>query len=208
MLAKLQEVVICTLISSLGEHLIRIHFGTNLACERQTFLLAHRRWGTFRETSLSGDERGETSAVRRLGQIHRANRHIIDNCFSQYNFKFCLFNMCSPFPDQDIAITSLNIGRVCNINLWKFEPVYRIVSETEILFKNGSQLYPCFLSLSSFAAFIGRYFLRSCLNGPENCKNWSGWLLDSSTFELVNLYSIRTPLWVNSCANETKCKEI
>ena len=44
-----------------------------VACERQTFLLAHRRWETFceeekppRETSLSGDERGETSAVRRL----------------------------------------------------------------------------------------------------------------------------------------------
>ena len=34
--------------------------------ERQTFLLAHRRWRTFRETSLSGDEREETSAVRRL----------------------------------------------------------------------------------------------------------------------------------------------
>ena len=39
-----------------------------IACERQTFLLAHRRWGTFleEETSPSGDERGETSAVRRL----------------------------------------------------------------------------------------------------------------------------------------------
>ena len=37
-----------------------------LACEQQTFLLTHRRWGTLRETSLSGDERGETSAVRRL----------------------------------------------------------------------------------------------------------------------------------------------
>ena len=37
-----------------------------LACERQTFLLAHSRWRTFRETSLSGDGRGETSAVRRL----------------------------------------------------------------------------------------------------------------------------------------------
>ena len=31
-----------------------------VACERQTFLLAHR------ETSPKGDERGETSAVRRL----------------------------------------------------------------------------------------------------------------------------------------------
>ena len=31
-----------------------------VACERQTFLLAHR------ETSPNGDERGETSAVRRL----------------------------------------------------------------------------------------------------------------------------------------------
>ena len=47
MLAKLQEVVICTLISGLGEHLICIHFGTNLACERQTFLLAHRAEGRF-----------------------------------------------------------------------------------------------------------------------------------------------------------------
>ena len=28
--------------------------------------LAHRRWETFSETPLSGDERGETSAVRRL----------------------------------------------------------------------------------------------------------------------------------------------
>ena len=39
-----------------------------LACERQTFLLAYRRWGTFppREMSVSGDERGEASAVRRL----------------------------------------------------------------------------------------------------------------------------------------------
>ena len=39
-----------------------------LACERQTFLLAYRRWGTFppREMSVSGDERGEVSAVRRL----------------------------------------------------------------------------------------------------------------------------------------------
>ena len=37
-----------------------------LACERQTFLLAHCRWGTFHETSPSGNERGETSAVRRL----------------------------------------------------------------------------------------------------------------------------------------------
>ena len=36
-----------------------------IACQRQTFLLAHRRWGTFRE-SLSGDEWAETSAVRRL----------------------------------------------------------------------------------------------------------------------------------------------
>ena len=35
--------------------------GKPLACEPQTFLLAHRR-----ETSLNGDERGETSAVRRL----------------------------------------------------------------------------------------------------------------------------------------------
>ena len=43
-------------------------FRKTVACERQTFLLAHRRWGTFppRETFLSGDERGETSAVRRL----------------------------------------------------------------------------------------------------------------------------------------------
>ena len=46
-----------------------------IACERQTFLLAHHRWGTFHEeaflppceTSLSGDERGETSAVRKPG---------------------------------------------------------------------------------------------------------------------------------------------
>ena len=37
-----------------------------LAYERQTFLLAHRRRGTFRETSLSGDERVETSAIRSL----------------------------------------------------------------------------------------------------------------------------------------------
>ena len=67
-----------------------------IACERQTFLLAHRRWGTFREkelnlqnvpqwrwarrrwarrnstrkTSLNGDERVETSAVRRLQHTH------------------------------------------------------------------------------------------------------------------------------------------
>ena len=40
-----------------------------VACERQTFLLAHRRWGTFRETSLGGDERGETSAFRRLRML-------------------------------------------------------------------------------------------------------------------------------------------
>ena len=40
-----------------------------LACEWQTFLLAHRRWGTFRETSLSGEELGETSAVRRLSVL-------------------------------------------------------------------------------------------------------------------------------------------
>ena len=44
-----------------------IHWNKQLACERrQAFLLAHRRWGTFRATSLSGDERWETSAVRRL----------------------------------------------------------------------------------------------------------------------------------------------
>ena len=41
----------------------------NLDCEWQKFLLAHRRWGTFRETSLSGDELGETSAVRRLEKL-------------------------------------------------------------------------------------------------------------------------------------------
>ena len=37
-----------------------------VACEWQAFVLAHRRWGTFCEMSLSGDERGETSSVRRL----------------------------------------------------------------------------------------------------------------------------------------------
>ena len=41
----------------------------NLDCEWQKFLLAHRRWGTFRETSLSGDELGETSVVRRLTKL-------------------------------------------------------------------------------------------------------------------------------------------
>ena len=41
----------------------------NLDCEWQKFLLAHRRWGTFRETSLCGDELGETSAVRRLEKL-------------------------------------------------------------------------------------------------------------------------------------------
>ena len=41
----------------------------NLDCEWQKFLLAHRRWGMFRETSLSGDELGETSAVRRLEKL-------------------------------------------------------------------------------------------------------------------------------------------
>ena len=44
-----------------------------------------------------------------------------------------------------------------NINLRKFEPVYGIVSETEILIKNGSQ-FCTFLSLSNFAAFIGKIF--------------------------------------------------
>ena len=34
-----------------------------LACERQTFLLSYRRWG---KRKGSGDERGETSALRRL----------------------------------------------------------------------------------------------------------------------------------------------
>ena len=34
-----------------------------LACERQTFLLPYRRWG---KREGSGDERGETSALRRL----------------------------------------------------------------------------------------------------------------------------------------------
>lgn len=33
-----------------------------------------------------------------------------------------------------------------NINLRKFEPVYRIVSETEILFKNGSQFCTFFVT--------------------------------------------------------------
>ena len=37
----------------------------SLACERQASLFHHRCWGTF-HTSFSGDERGETSAVRRL----------------------------------------------------------------------------------------------------------------------------------------------
>ena len=37
-----------------------------LACEQQTFLLTHRCLGTVRETSLSGEDRGETSTVRRL----------------------------------------------------------------------------------------------------------------------------------------------
>ena len=49
-----------------------------VTCQRQTFLLAHSRWGTFHETSLSGDERGETSAVRRLwGQetVRKQHRH-------------------------------------------------------------------------------------------------------------------------------------
>ena len=50
-----------------------------LACERQTFLLAHRRWGTFREKELNsqnvsqwrwarrrwGDERGGTQLAKR-----------------------------------------------------------------------------------------------------------------------------------------------
>ena len=47
----------------------------NLDCEWHKFLLAHRRWGTFRETSLSGDELGETSAVRRLEKL-RGNETI------------------------------------------------------------------------------------------------------------------------------------
>ena len=47
----------------------------NLDCEWQKFLLAHRRWGTFRETSLSGDELRETSAVRRLEKL-RGNETI------------------------------------------------------------------------------------------------------------------------------------
>ena len=46
----------------------------NLDCEWQKFLLAHRRWGTFRETSLRGDELGETLGVRRL--------HIPEICLS------------------------------------------------------------------------------------------------------------------------------
>ena len=49
-----------------------------VACERQTFLLAHRRLGTFdvppRETSFIGDERGETSAVRRLVRERTDNK--------------------------------------------------------------------------------------------------------------------------------------
>ena len=56
----------------------RLFKGVWIACERQTFLLADCRWGTFREkeppceTSLSGDERGETSVVRRLeGDVRR-----------------------------------------------------------------------------------------------------------------------------------------
>ena len=45
---------------------ISIRVPVALACERQTFLLAHRRWGTFHE------ERGETSAVRRLPLLRGA----------------------------------------------------------------------------------------------------------------------------------------
>ena len=50
----------------------RLFKGVCIACERQTFLLADRRWGTFREkeppreTSLSGDERGEIKLLLRL----------------------------------------------------------------------------------------------------------------------------------------------
>ena len=39
-----------------------------------------------------------------------------------------------------------------NINLTKFEPVYRIVSETEILFKNGSQFCTFFVT-QQFCSF-------------------------------------------------------
>ena len=64
----------------------RLFKGVWIACERQTFLLADRRWGTFREkeppreTSLSGDEREETSAVRRLHQNQHKSISFTSSC--------------------------------------------------------------------------------------------------------------------------------
>ena len=49
-----------------SSHRVKPRLIRRIPCERQTFLLVHCRWGAFRETSLSGDERGETSCVRRL----------------------------------------------------------------------------------------------------------------------------------------------
>ena len=62
--------------------------------------------------------------------------------------------------------------------LISYNKVYRIVSETKILFKTGSQFYAKLVCmscmyvfvLSNFAAFIGQYFLYG-LNRPENCTN-------------------------------------
>lgn len=119
MLAKLQEVVIYTQISSLSEHVCRSQARKNSP--------------------------GKQTHNRRL--------------FFLVQFDFCHFNICSSFPDQDIAITSLNIGRLYgNINLWKFEPVHRIVSETDGSLKKRLTILYFFFFTQQFCSFYWPIF--------------------------------------------------
>ena len=60
-----------------------------LACERQTFsslIAAEGRFARTNETSVSGDERGETSAVRRLC-LHKLTGHRLDTSWFSWSVK-------------------------------------------------------------------------------------------------------------------------